>query len=186
VHDTPTFVMALLALIGFVGTAVLGLAAVGGRWSPALAGLVADWRPLAAPVAAVVAMAATASSLWFSEVWHWVPCRLCWYQRIAMYPLALLIPWSLVRRTHVLDGAFVAIAAIGLAIATWHWLIEHHPSLADSASCEPTAPCTAIWFEHLGFVTIPGGAGLSFATIAVQLLLARPTAPPEAYPEEIT
>lgn len=172
-HESVTQAIALLAVVAFGGSLLL-LAGLGaGRFWPAAGQLVLDWRPIALPIAALVAVAATASSLVFSEAWHWTPCRLCWFQRIAMYPLALLLPWAIFKRSTAFHGAFIVMAVIGLAIATWHWMIEHHPSLADSASCDPAAPCTAIWFEHLGFVTIPGGAGLSFAAIAIQLLLSR-------------
>ena len=172
-HEPVTQAIALMAVVAFAGSLLLVAGLAAGRVWPAAGQLAADWRPMALPVAALVAVAATASSLLFSEAWHWVPCRLCWFQRIAMYPLALLLPWAIVKRSTAFHGAFITMAVIGLAISTWHWTIEHYPSLADSASCDPTAPCTAIWFEHLGFVTVPGGAGLSFAAIALQLLMSR-------------
>ena len=82
-----TLFTALLALVA-AAVAVLGiclLATAGGR--TLLAGLRTDFRRLAFSVAAV----STAGSLWFSEVGDFVPCELCWYQRILMSPLVVVL-----------------------------------------------------------------------------------------------
>jgi disulfide bond formation protein DsbB len=120
-----------------------------------------------------VAVAAMVGSLWFSEAAHFPPCKLCWYQRIAMYPLAFLLPIAAWRR----DGGFrtygIVLAGLGLAVSAWHNLIETFPS-RDSGGCDPTNPCTIRWVEGLGFWTIPRLAALCFALILTLLVIDRP------------
>ncbi|MEQ1787989.1 MAG: disulfide bond formation protein B [Acidimicrobiales bacterium] len=125
-----------------------------------------------------VAVLATAGSLWFSEVAHFPPCELCWYQRIAMYPLAVILVMAAVRRDAGIRPYGIALAGIGLAVSAWHNFIETFPERGAGA-CDPTNPCTIRWVEGLGFWTIPRMAALSFTLILVALLLDRP-APQEA------
>lgn len=124
-----------------------------------------------------VAVLATAGSLWFSEAAHFPPCELCWYQRIAMYPLAVILVIAAVRRDAGIRPYGLALAGIGLAVSAWHNYIETFPS-RDPGGCDPSNPCTIRWVEGLGFWTIPRMAAVSFVLIVVVLLLDRP-APPE-------
>lgn len=125
---------------------------------------------------ATVALAATAGSLWFSEAAHFPPCKLCWYQRIAMYPLVVVLGIAALRRDHAVRIYGVAIAGIGLAISAWHNVIETFPDV-DAGGCDPTNPCTIRWVEGLGFWTIPRMAAVAFTLILAALLLDRPTEP---------
>jgi disulfide bond formation protein DsbB len=124
-------------------------------------------------LAAVVAVLATATSLWLSEGAHVPPCELCWYQRIAMYPLAVLLPMAAVRRDVTIRVYGLVLAALGLAVSAWHNIIETRPHLS-SGGCDPDNPCTIRWVEGLGFWTIPRMAALSFVLIIVALWLDRP------------
>lgn len=118
----------------------------------------------AAPVlAALVAVGATAGSLYFSEVADFVPCELCWFQRIAMYPLAVILPMAAVRRdTDVLRYVLV-LAGLGLAVSAYHIQLQAFPE--QSSFCEVANPCSASWVEGLGFATIPMLAAMSFVLI---------------------
>lgn len=124
-------------------------------------------------LAGSVAVLATAGSLWFSEVAHFPPCELCWYQRIAMYPLALLLPLAAIRRDEGIRPYGMALAAAGLAVSAWHNFIETFPD-RDPGGCDPNNPCTIRWVEGLGFWTIPRMAAASFALILGILVLDRP------------
>ena len=123
-------------------------------------------------LAFTVALVATARSLFFSEVAQFVPCKLCWFQRIAMYPLVLLaLPaLALDRRA---ARYFLPLPLAGLVVAGWHVLVERGV-LEETASCEISAPggCSVRWIEELGYVTIPTLAGTAFALVAVLLVLA--------------
>jgi disulfide bond formation protein DsbB len=113
--------LALLTVAADLAILAAVVLAVGGQLSPAIARArtsAADAvRPLAFPFAGIVANVATLGSLWLSEGAHFLPCKLCWYQRIAMYPMAVLLPVAVVRRDDhrirpygcVLDGIGVTI-----------------------------------------------------------------------------
>lgn len=116
------------------------------------------------PMTAVVAVGATAGSLWFSEVSHFPPCELCWYQRIAMYPLAVVLTIAAVRRDAGIRTYAIPIAVLGLAVSAWHNYVETFPE-RSAGGCDPTNPCTIRWVEGLGFWTIPRMAFVSFAAI---------------------
>jgi disulfide bond formation protein DsbB len=118
----------------------------------------------------VVALVATLGSLYFSEVADFIPCQLCWFQRIAMYPLAVLLFLAAVWRDT--RGAYYAIAlpVVGGVVAAYHVWLEYNPE-HESAGCRIGAPCTVRWIEELGYVTIPVLALTAFAAILVLLLL---------------
>ena len=115
-------------------------------------------------VAALVAVAATLGSLWFSERAGFVPCELCWYQRIAMYPLALILTIAAIRRDRRVFTYALPLAVIGALVSAWHVREQLFPDSAGS--CDLFAPCTARWVDGFGFVTIPMMAGGSFLLIA--------------------
>ena len=123
---------------------------------------------------AVIAGTAMAGSLYLSEVADLLPCRLCWYQRIAMYPLAVLLTVAAVRRDWAFRPYAYVLAGIGSVIATYHYLVERFPDLESSASCDPSNPCsmTLIWKFH--YVSIPFMALSAFVLVITILRSARP------------
>ena len=112
---------------------------------------------------ALVAGAAMAGSLWFSEVAGYVPCTLCWYQRIAMYSLAIIGVVAVIRKERP-TAYIVTLASIGLLVSIYHYLLERFPSL-DAGACSTTLPCEYIWFERFGFITLPFMALTGFLAI---------------------
>ena len=122
---------------------------------------------------ALVAVLAMLGSLWFSEGAHFPPCEWCWYQRIAMYPLALILTVAAVRRDPAVRPYGLALAGTGLVVSAWHNVIETVPDL-HAGSCDPTNPCTIRWVEGLGFWTIPRMAFVAFALVFTALLIDRP------------
>ncbi|MEP7112061.1 MAG: disulfide bond formation protein B [Ilumatobacteraceae bacterium] len=129
-------------------------------------------KPAALWLAWLIAAVAMAGSLYFSENANFVPCKLCWFQRIAMYPLALLLLIAAVRRDFAIRMYAVPLAVVGGAISTYHYLIEWRPSLG-SGTCELTAPCTVPWFRQFGFISLPLMALCGFAAIIALLTLSR-------------
>lgn len=118
----------------------------------------------AAPkITALVAIGATLGSLYFSERAGFVPCELCWYQRIAMYPMAVIVPLAILRRDReIMNYAFV-LAAIGFVISAYHISVQWSEN--ESNFCTIDDPCSAKWVEAFGFVTIPQMAAMSFFLI---------------------
>ncbi|HEX4905916.1 MAG TPA: disulfide bond formation protein B [Acidimicrobiales bacterium] len=168
--ETGTLFLALLAIASQVSIlAVLVLAATA---RPTLARVRAALGEQALQLAFVVALVATAGSLWLSEGAHFVPCRLCWYQRIAMYPMAVILGIAAWRRDVSVRVYALPVVAIGATISVWHMLIERFPSLESASSCDPANPCSLIWVERFGYLTIPTMAFTAFALIATLLLLA--------------
>ena len=123
----------------------------------------------ASRLAVAVTVAASLGSLYLSEVGDLTPCRWCWIQRMAMYPLAfvLLIGWftgdRLVRRYAV------PMAVLGLAASIWHYLLQQVPGLSDAESCSLTTPCSVTYIEKFGFISIPWMAGSVFLLTVILL-----------------
>ena len=117
-----------------------------------------------------VAMIATAGSLYYSEVAGFTPCELCWYQRIAMYPLVVLLGIAAWRNDHAVARTALPLAAIGGGISAFHYLIQRFPDLAGGTSCDPAAPCTATLVWRLGYVSIPMMALSGFLLIGTLVL----------------
>ncbi|MGA1052457.1 MAG: disulfide bond formation protein B [Ilumatobacteraceae bacterium] len=141
----------------------LGVAVVGRRSSWTLA----------------VASVATFGSLYFSEVADYVPCRLCWFQRIAMYPIALVALVATIRRDAAARWYVVPMAAIGAVVSSYHYLIERGV-VNDSGSCALFGPsCADVWFEEFGFVTLAFMALVGFVAVLVVNVVSFPPVPTE-------
>lgn len=123
-------------------------------------------------LAFAVALVATSGSLFLSEYSDFIPCRLCWFQRIAMYPLVIVLFGAALRRD-VRGAVFygLPLAAVGSVVAIWHLYIEANPG-AESASCRIGAPCSTKWIDVFGYFTIPMLALTAFAAIIALLLAA--------------
>lgn len=115
--------------------------------------------------AAAIAFVATTGSLYYSEVVGFVPCTLCWAQRAAMYPLAVLLPVLALTRAEPLRRGTRLLTLVGLGLSVWHVAIQRVPALSGTVSCSADAPCSAAWVQIFGVLTIPTMAGLGFAAI---------------------
>ena len=127
----------------------------------------AFYRRWSLAAAAAVAVGATAGSLYFSEVADFIPCEMCWVQRIFMYPLAFILPLAAIRKQREIALYGIVLAAIGLGFSIYHIQIQLRPD--QSTSCDLLNPCSAKWVEALGFATIPQMAAASFVLILVGL-----------------
>ncbi len=120
-------------------------------------------------LAFLVAATATAGSLYFSEVADYVPCRLCWFQRIAMYPLAVILLVAAIRRDRSVRWYVMPLAVIGGLVSTYHYLTEWRPSL-DGGACGVGPSCADVWFRELGFVSLAFMALAGFFAILVLVM----------------
>ena len=118
----------------------------------------------------LVSIAATVGSLYFSEVRHFVPCALCWWQRIFMYPLVVVLGVATFRQDLQAWRTGLPLALVGLGTATYHYLIQKVPGIAPPAACAAGVPCNVQYIDWFGFVTIPFLAGVAFAIITVARL----------------
>lgn len=122
-------------------------------------------------IAFTQAWVATLGSLYFSQVRHLPPCLLCWWQRIFMYPLAILFAVAIIRKERVVAYYALPLAVIGALIALYHYLLQM-TSLAQitPASCSAFAPCEETQVLYFGFVTIPLLSFAAFLVIIIAML----------------
>jgi len=118
----------------------------------------------------IVALIATVGSLFFSEVMELPPCILCWYQRIAMYPLVVIIGVGIVTRDTRMKNYALPVCLIGLAISIYHNLLYYELIPESIAPCVEGISCTSRQIEWLGFITIPLMALTAFVTTALCLI----------------
>ena len=122
-------------------------------------------------IAWTIALLSVAVSLYFSDILGLVPCNLCWYARILMYPLVVIIGMGILR----LERQWVAYAA-PLVVAGW--LLELYHSLLQwgiipetITRCIASVPCTTKYINYFGFLTIPFLGLLAFTAIGTCLYL---------------
>ncbi|WP_026675493.1 disulfide oxidoreductase [Alkalihalobacterium bogoriense] len=116
-----------------------------------------------------ISVIATAGSLYFSEIVGYIPCELCWYQRIAMYPLVVLLGIAVVKKDYKQAIYGLGLSTIGIIIATYHYLLQKVPALSVTDSCG-VIPCTGQYINWLGFITIPFLALTAFILITIMLV----------------
>ena len=130
----------LLALLAGGGALVVLVARLSGRRDGVVGQLVELADDAGLWIAATVALTATLGSLYFSEVAHYVPCRLCWFQRIAMYPLAVVLVIAAVRRDRAVRwyaGPLAAARARSCRRTTTSSSGGRRPRAAPAASARP-------------------------------------------------
>jgi disulfide bond formation protein DsbB len=173
-HD----VIVLLAVLGVIGQALFGVLVLLG-----VLALFGIRRPLAAVrrviwgyelwLAFLVAATATAGSLFFSEVADFIPCELCWFQRVAMYPLALLTLLLALANDYRAARYLLPLPVIGAAVSVYHLLVENGV-VEQTQACQVSAPggCATKWINEFGYMTIPTLALTAFALVFAFLLFA--------------
>jgi disulfide bond formation protein DsbB len=173
-HDT----IVALAVLGVAGQVLAALGLLAG----ALA-LVGIGQPLAAIrsmlwgyelwAAFVVAAIATGGSLFFSEIAHFVPCELCWYQRICMYPLSIVTLLAAIAGDFRVARYLLPLPIVGAGVSVYHLLVENGV-VGQSTACLVSAPggCATKWINEFGYVTIPTLALTGFILLIELLSLA--------------
>lgn len=127
----------------------------------------------------LIATAATLGSLYFSEVKLYVPCTLCWYQRILMYPLVLLLAIASYRQDRGVVRYALPLAILGFAVGVYHYMMQKIPGFGASIVCRSGVPCSGEYINWLGFITIPFLSLTAFLMITALLAataLRRPSA----------
>jgi disulfide bond formation protein DsbB len=120
----------------------------------------------------VIALISTLGSLFFSEVMRYPPCVLCWYQRICMYPLVLILLVGLFPLNSAVLRFSFPLSLSGFAIALYHNLLYYKILPESAAPCVQGISCTTVFIKWLGFITIPFLALTGFSLIIVLQLLA--------------
>lgn len=118
---------------------------------------------------AIVAGTSMLGSLYMSEIANLPPCRLCWYQRYAMYPVAVVLAIAAWRREIRVRIPVMVAAIVGGAISLYHYLVQYFPNLQGN-SCSIEVPCGFAWFRVFGFISIPYMALSAFLFVLVMML----------------
>jgi disulfide bond formation protein DsbB len=114
------------------------------------------------------AFVATAGSLFYSEAMGYVPCELCWYQRILMYPLIFIYGLAAFKKDVQIALPGLFLSGIGVVVSLYHYLIQKVSAFQDlGGACTGGVPCNAIYVNYFGFITIPLMAFIAFIVIFV-------------------
>jgi disulfide bond formation protein DsbB len=119
----------------------------------------------------IVSLFATLGSLFFSEVAGYIPCTLCWYQRILMYPLTIVIGVAFYSGDRTVIKYVLPISAIGMVLSGYHYALQKIPFIQKFEMCSNGIPCSGMYMNYLGFITIPFLAFLSFSLITLGMLI---------------
>jgi disulfide bond formation protein DsbB len=119
----------------------------------------------------VISLVSTLGSLFFSDVIGYAPCVLCWYQRIAMYPLVFLFLVGMFQPIKHTINFTLPLVSTGLFIAIYHNLL-HYEIIPEAASpCRSGVPCSIVYIDWFGFITIPMLSAIAFTLILTILLI---------------
>ncbi len=121
------------------------------------------------PLALIVAFTAVTGSLYYSEIAGFVPCRLCWYQRILMYPLVIIILIGLIEQDEILPNYVLPFSLIGAGVSSYHYLLQLGV-IGEAGACAIGIPCNARYVNYAGFITIPFMALTAFILITGSML----------------
>lgn len=117
------------------------------------------------------ALVATLTSLFFSEILKFPPCVLCWYQRILMYPLVVILAVGILRKDRGVYLYTLPLSVIGMLIAIYHNLLYWNIIPESQAPCLLGVSCTTKFIEYFGFVTIPFLSFSAFLIITVCMVI---------------
>ena len=124
-------------------------------------------------IAWATSIVATFGSLYFSEIRELIPCTLCWYQRIVMYPFTIILGIAVVKKDFRISLYSTILSGIGILISAYHYSLQKLTFLQDSAPSCGSVPCTGEYINWLGFITIPFLALTAFIIIFICSLIIR-------------
>lgn len=114
----------------------------------------------------VQALAATFGSLYASEILGWAPCVLCWYQRILMYPLVLILPVGIIKKDKNLSFYVLPLTILGMVVALYQHLLQIGIIPDKITPCTFGVSCLTKYIDF-GFITLPLLSFFGFAFIAL-------------------
>jgi disulfide bond formation protein DsbB len=173
-HD----VIVALSVLGVVGQALAALLLlIGLAW-------VVGWRTPGDAVRSglegyelwlvfLVSSIATGGSLFFSEIAGFIPCELCWFQRICMYPLTIVTLLAALANDRRVARYLLPLPLVGAGVSVYHLLVENHVvTQAQASLLSAPGGCATKWINEFGYMTIPTLALTGFALCFAFLLLA--------------
>lgn len=116
----------------------------------------------------IISLIATLGSLFYSEILGYTPCKLCWFQRIFMYPLPIIFGIALKNKDFKIKNYAIPLAVIGALIAAYHYSIQVF-QFTTTCSTNSEVPCNIVYSFELGYITIPMMALTAFILIIILL-----------------
>lgn len=119
----------------------------------------------------LTALVSALGSLVLSEIMGLVPCVLCWYQRILLYPLVVILFVAIIRKDRGVYHYVWPFSALGMVFAFYHFLIQKGVITEALVPCKFGVSCTTKYFEYFGFINIPFLSLAAFAFITFCIFL---------------
>lgn len=107
-------------------------------------------------------------SLYMSKILQLPPCELCWYQRLFIFPLPVLLTVSLVMKRKGVADYVISLAALGIPLSAYHYMVQMTQA---STSCSTAISCDSVQIQKFGFVTVPWMSLTFFLSVIVLMLL---------------
>lgn len=172
--ETVAYILSLLTLLAHIGIAIFFVLYFFFR--KIFNKTLAKHKNYFIKYAMVVALVATFGSLFFSDVAGYEPCKLCWYQRIFMYPQVFLFGLALYKKERVVVDYALTLSILGAGIALYHYLMQ--VNLVPSGVCSVigySASCSQRFEMEYGYITIPMMSLTAFFIISSLMVLSRKT-----------
>lgn len=118
----------------------------------------------------LISFIATFGSLFFSEIMNFIPCSLCWYQRIFMYPLVVLFLMNLLYPDDKIFKYSFPLVFTGWLISIYHNLLMFKIIPEKLSPCIQGVPCSVDYINWFGFITIPLLSFFSYTIILILLI----------------
>ncbi len=128
-------------------------------------------KEYSAYIAWIIAFTAMLGSLYFSNIRGFAPCVLCWYQRIVLYPLVLIIPIGIMKKDKHIASYVLPLTIIGIGISIYHNLLYYNILPESAGPCLTGVSCTTKFIEYFGFLTIPLLSLLALTAITILMII---------------
>ena len=157
-------ILVFLTLIGdiFIGLLIINLAIK----SKIIEDIKLSLRKNSLLLAFIISLTATLGSLFYSEILGYTPCKLCWFQRIFMYPLPIIFGIALKNKDLGIKKYTIPLAVIGALIAAYHYSVQVF-QFTTNCGANSEVPCNLVYSFELGYITIPMMAVTAFILIII-------------------
>lgn len=133
--------------------------------------LIGRFSKYALTAAFIVSLMATLGSLFYSEILHYQPCKLCWFQRIFMYPQVILLGIAAWKHDYCIKKYSLTLSLIGLLIAAYHYLMQIGLIIAINCGVVGySASCNETFVLQYGYITIPMMSLTAFGLISLLMI----------------
>jgi disulfide bond formation protein DsbB len=158
--QTVVSLLALITLVSNVGFLLILLVTIASKFSKRLKKVTSKHTKLFTSnlliLSFMVSLTATLGSLYFSEVANFEPCKLCWIQRIFMYPLPIILGVAIYKKLNDVWNYVIPLSLVGVLIAAYHYYYQVTGSpLIPCSSVGFSVSCSERFFTHYGYITIP-------------------------------